>query len=183
MGRDLVGMATLDDLAAAAPSIAAFVRDRMAATGLCLVGTRRADGWPRVSPMELFECEGRLYVGSMPQAVKARDLQRDPRCCVLTPLADKDDEAGEAKLFCRAREVTDPDEWNAARRAFEAERGMDPLGEPGGGPHLFTFDIEGAAWQRVEGEGFRTSSWTVERGREERGRIGADGLSELLPLD
>ncbi len=59
------------------------------------------------------------------------------------PLVDKDDLAGEAKLFCRAREIDDVDEWERVRTAFLDERGFD-MGEPGGS-HLFTYDIHGAA--------------------------------------
>ncbi len=117
-------------------------------------------------------------MGSMPQAVKAQDLQRDGRCCVITPLADKDDLGGEAKLFCRAREVVDADEWEAVRRSFEADRGFD-MGEPGGS-HLFTFDIEAAAWQRVEGDDWRTTSWTPTGGQRERARTGPLGASRDL---
>jgi hypothetical protein len=167
---------TLDDLALAAPAIATFVRDKIAATGLGMLGTVRRDGYPRVSPLELFEHDGQLYMGSMPNAVKARDLQRDHRCCIVTALADKDDLGGEAKLFCRAREVVDPVEWDGVRRSFAADRGFD-LGDPGD-CHLFAFDIDGAAWQRVQGDDWRTSSWTVDGGLRERVRHGPLGESE-----
>ncbi|HYI61605.1 MAG TPA: pyridoxamine 5'-phosphate oxidase family protein, partial [Acidimicrobiales bacterium] len=80
-------MTSLDDLRSGAPEIARFFEERTTATGLCLLGTVRSDGWPRVSPLELSIIDDRLYVGSMPGAVKARDLQRDARCCLLTPLA------------------------------------------------------------------------------------------------
>src|SRR5215210_4488993 len=111
-------MATFAELESAAPAIAAFAAERFEKTGLCFVGTVRSDGWPRVSPLEVFVQDGRLYMGSMPNAVKAQDLQRDPRCCIITPLADRDDLAGEAKLFCRGREIADRDEWERARKTF-----------------------------------------------------------------
>jgi hypothetical protein len=162
-------MTTLAELESAAPSIAAFVADRLGKTGLCFLGTTRADGWPRVSPLEVFVQDGRIYMGSMPNAVKARDLRRDGRCCIITPLADKDDMAGEGKLFCQAREITERDEWEAVRATVKARSGFD-MGEPGDS-HLFTFDIEGAAWQRVEGgTTFRTTSWSPQHGIRERGR-------------
>ena len=106
----------------------------------------------------------------MPGAVKARDLQRDPRCCLVTPLADKDDLAGEVKLFCQAREITDPEHWEGPRRAFEADRGFD-MGEPGES-HLFAFDVDAAAWQRLDGDDWRTTSWRAETGLRERLRAG-----------
>lgn len=169
---------TFAELEAAAPTIAAFVRSKIEATGLSLVGTTRRDGSPRVSGWELFLSQGRIYVGSMPNAVKVQDLRRDPRCCLLTPLADKDDVGGEGKLFCVAREVTDADEWEVARRTFEAERGFD-MGPPGGG-HLFEMGITGAAFQRVEGDDFLTTSWAEGDRVRERSRTGPLGESVEL---
>jgi hypothetical protein len=171
-------MTTFGELETAAPPIAAFFRDRIEKTGLSFVATTRADGWPRVSAWEAFLCDGGLYMGSMPNAVKARDLRRDPRCCIITPIADKDDLAGEAKLFCRGREITDVDEWERVRATFMDLRGFD-MGEHGGS-HLFTYDVEGAAFQRVEGESWRTTSWDAAGGLRERIREGALGESRDL---
>jgi hypothetical protein len=169
---------TFADFEAAAPTIAAFARRKIDETGLSLVGTTRSDGWPRVSGWELFVCAGRLYVGSMPNAVKVRDLRRDPRCCVITPLRDKDDLEGEAKLFCVAHEVADAEEWEVARRTFLDERGFD-MGGPGGS-HLFEMAIQGAAFQRAVGDEFLTTSWVAGERVRERKRVGALGESVEL---
>lgn len=177
--RTIVGMASFTDLESRAPTIAAFLGERLTKTGLCLVATTRADGWPRVSPMELSLIDGRLFVGSMPNAVKAQDLQRDPRCCIITPLADKDDLAGEAKAFCRAREIVEPPDWELVRAAFQEKLGFD-IGEPGGS-HVFELDIEAAAWQRVEGDDWRTTSWHEGGSVRERVRTGPLGESRDLP--
>jgi nitroimidazol reductase NimA-like FMN-containing flavoprotein (pyridoxamine 5'-phosphate oxidase superfamily) len=171
-------MATFTELQQAAPPIAAFLAERIDTTGLCLVATTRQDGWPRVSPMELSLIGGRLYVGSMPNGVKARDLQRDGRCCVLTPLADKDDLAGEAKAFCRAREITDLDAWNRVRAIWKESLGFD-LGDPGGS-HMFELEIAAAAWQRVEADEWRTTSWREGGTVRERVRTGPLGESRDL---
>jgi hypothetical protein len=171
-------MPTFADLSAAAPSIAAFFQERTTATGLCFIGTVRSDGWPRVSPMELSILDGRLYVGSMPNAVKAQDLQRDPRCCVITPIADKDDLAGEVKLFCRAREISEAAEWQVLREHFNALNDFD-LGEPGGS-HLFELAVDAAAFQRVEGDDWRTTSWHAGAQVRERVRSGPLGESRDL---
>jgi hypothetical protein len=171
-------MSTLADLRSAAPPIAAFLSDRIAKTGLCLLGTTRSDGWPRVSPIELSIIEDRLYVGSMPNAAKAKDLQRDPRCCIITPLADKDDLAGEAKAFCRGREVTDAAEWEVVRAAFLAKTGFD-MGDRGDA-HAFELEIEAAAWQRLEGDDWRTTSWHQGSNVRERVRNGPVGESRDL---
>lgn len=164
---------TFSDFEAAAPALARFVRDRIEATGLCFLATVRSDGGPRVSPIELFLCEGRLYVGSMPNARKAQDLRRDPRCCLVTSLADKDDMAGEGKLYARAHEVTDPEAWARVRKHFLAERGFD-MGEPGGS-HLFELQVEAAAHQRVDGDDWCTTSWREGGAVRERRRTGPLG--------
>jgi hypothetical protein len=171
-------MPTFAEFETAAPTIAAFVREKIDTTGLCMVGTTRSDGWPRVSPWELFLLDGRIYVGSMPDAVKVKDLRRDDRCCLVMPLADKDDVAGEAKLFCRAREIDTEAEHEVVRRGFEALRGFD-MGEFGGG-HVFEMGVEGGAFQRVEGDDFRTTSWTPGDGVRERSRTGPLGESVEL---
>ena len=172
-------MATFDDLRTAAPTIADELVGKLTSTGLGLIATTRSDGWPRVSPMEVSIIDGRLYVGSMPNAVKAKDLQRDPRCCLITPLADKDDSSGEVKAFCRAREITDPDEWERVRATWKEAMDLD-IGDPGGS-HVFELDIVAAAFQRVEGDEWRTTSWRVGDRVRERPRRGPLGESEELP--
>lgn len=178
LAQHRVGMTSLTDLRAHAPSVAAFFEDRVAEAGLVLLGTTRADGWPRVSPIELSIRDDRLYVGSMPNGVKALDLRRDPRCCVLTPLADKDDLAGEAKAFCRAREITAGDEWEAVRAAWKERLGFD-IGQPGSS-HVFDLEIVAASWQRVEGDDWRTTSWRAGEAVRERVRSGPTGESRDL---
>ena len=172
-------MATFAELESAAPPIAAFFGDRIAKTGLCLLATTRSDGWPRVSPLELTIVDSRIYIGSMPNAVKAKDLQRDPRCCLITSLANKDDLAGEVKAFCRAHEVVDTGEWEAVRAAFRELTGSDVVGEPGNA-HLFELDIESAAWQRVDGDRWLTTSWKAGAEIRERIRSGPTGASRDL---
>lgn len=171
-------MPTFADLTTAAPTIAAFLGERIAKTGLCLLGTTRSDGWPRVSPVEISLIDDRLYLGSMPNAVKALDLRRDGRCCLITPLADKDDLAGEAKVFCTAREVQGGDEWERVRAVFRDAVGFD-IGEPGVS-HVFELEIDAAAWQRVQGDDWRTTSWRSGGTVRERVRHGAEGESEDL---
>lgn len=171
-------MATLADLHVLAPTIAAFVEQKIETTGLCFLATTRADGWPRVSPLELSVCDGRIYMGSMPGARKAHDLLRDGRCCLITPLADRDDVSGEGKLFCRARPVEDLAEYEAVRAVFTERTGHD-MGEMGAAP-VFRFDIDGAAYQRLEGgDSWRTTSWTLERGIREFGRSATGDRVEL----
>jgi hypothetical protein len=171
-------MVTLAELHVHAPTIATFVEDKIETTGLCFLATTRADGWPRISPLELSVHDGRIYMGSMPGARKAHDLRRDGRCCLITPLADRDDVGGEGKLFCRAREVEDLAEYEAVRAVFTERTGYD-MGEIGAAP-MFAFDIEGAAHQRLEGgDSWRTTSWTSGGGIREFGRSATGDRVEL----
>lgn len=171
-------MTSLHDLRTSAPTIAAFFEDRVITTGLVLLGTTRADGWPRVSPIELSIRDDRLYVGSMPSGVKALDLRRDPRCCILTPLADKDDLGGEAKAFCQAREIAGSEEWEMIRAAWQESLGFD-IGQPGAS-HVFELEIVAASWQRVDGDDWRTTSWRAGDAVRERVRSGPLGESRDL---
>ncbi len=171
-------MPTFTELQAEAPTIAAFLGTRIAKTGLCLLATTRHDGWPRVSPMEVSVIDGRFYVGSMPDAVKAKDLQRDPRCCLsrrwrtrTTSAARRRPSAGRG----RSRPATS---GSACGPCSRRPCGFD-IGDPGVS-HVFELSIESAAWQRVEGDDWRTTSWAPGTGVRERVRSGPTGASHDL---
>ena len=97
--------ATWQEFAAQAPELAALGEAQFARTGLALVGTRRRDGWPRISPVEPFIVDGQLYLGMMWRSVKALDLLRDPRCVVHSTVSDREGTEGEFKVYGRAVEV------------------------------------------------------------------------------
>jgi len=155
-------MLTLAELESTVPEIAAPLRAKLEATGLCFLATLRRDGSPRVSPLEVSFLDGGLYVGSMPGAMKARDLQRDPRAALVTPLADKGDVGGEGKAFVHAVEITDPDAFRTIMgHAVEGIEGADL--DDFGTSHLFELRFTGAAWQKLDGDAWDTLSW-VEGG-------------------
>jgi hypothetical protein len=164
----------------AAPTIAESIRARLQATGLGILGTVRADGSPRVSPIEVsFQGVGAdlgLYLGMMPESQKWRDVTRDPRCALVTSLADKYDDSGEGKLFAVARALTAPGE--AATVLARAVEGTDVDPAEFGDSPVFELRVNGAAWQFVEDDTFVTMSWSSERGLRRRHRTGAAGLSE-----
>lgn len=94
-------------LALAAPELAALGSERLLATRVCLLGTLRDDGAPRISPVEPYLVRGELLFGVMKSA-NAMDLARDPRCAVHSSVSKSDGSEGEFKLFGTAVEVTDP---------------------------------------------------------------------------
>lgn len=95
------------DFEASAPELAELGLAGFREQNLALVGTLRADGWPRVSATEVYFVDGELLLGMMPRSRKSRDLERDPRITVMTPQCDREAKRGDFKLYGRAHQVTD----------------------------------------------------------------------------
>ena len=132
-------MTSWSDVEAAAPDLATRVRERFESVGLAMLGTLRRDGSPRVSGIETTFRDGELWFGSMWEARKARDLQRDPRLALHAATVDKEVKDGDARIAGRAVEIDDDDlkrSWGAA--AAEAGE-YDP--NPDGPWHLFRVDV------------------------------------------
>lgn len=104
-----------------------------------MLATIRKDGIPRISPIGLGFIGEELFLGMMPQTVKALDLLRDPRCSICNVVTHhKDGEHGEFKLYGHAVDMQD----KSVRKRYgdwceEVSGGWRP-DEP---YHLFTFDI------------------------------------------
>ena len=103
-------MASWADFEAAAPELAARVRERLDAHVHKTLATVRRDGSPRISGTETQWRDGDLWIGSMLNAVKARDLQRDPRFALHSGSDDPAEWSGDAKLAGIAEETTKPGE-------------------------------------------------------------------------
>src|SRR5215208_7215852 len=102
-------MATWNDVTTAAPELAAAARELFEAHTHLTIATLRKDGSPRISGIEAQFLEGDLWFGSMPDALKARDLQRDPRFALHSGTGDASAWTGDAKVSGRVEEVTDPE--------------------------------------------------------------------------
>ena len=126
----------------AAPDLAAIGRTRIEKGRLVLVGTLRADGSPRISPVEAFFVEGELLLGMMWQSRKALDLLRDPRLVVHTPTCDPAGTEGDFKAYGRAADVTDAGLRTRYADVLEARIDWRPS-EPF---HLFSVDVESAGF-------------------------------------
>jgi Pyridoxamine 5'-phosphate oxidase len=92
-----------------APTLAERVRARLDAHTHKTIATLRRDGSPRISGTETEFKDGELWIGSMWQALKARDLQRDPRFALHSGSDDPADWSGDAKLAGVAEEIVDPE--------------------------------------------------------------------------
>ena len=110
------------------------------------MATLRRDGSPRISGTEVQFAGDELRIGSMPRAVKADDLGRDPRVAIHGPTHDPAKSGawrGEAKIAGRAVEVS-----------------------AGGDGHFFRIDIAEAVITRLNSgrTGLVIESWTPVRG-------------------
>jgi hypothetical protein len=135
-----------------APELARDVRTAFAVRKHCTMATLRADGSPRISGTEVELAGGELHVGSMPGALKAKDLLRDGRLAIHSPTVDppEGDEsswAGEAKVAGRAVEVASED-----------------------ASHRFRVDVDEVVHTAVDGDALRIRSWHRGRGVQERRR-------------
>jgi hypothetical protein len=130
--------------AAGAPTIAEVFARRHAATGnLCMLGTLRTDGYPRISPMEPRFLSGELWLVGMPHTAKFADLRRDPRFALHTATVDTHVSDGDAKLWGTVEDVRDEALHERFAEAVYAEIGLDLRGQPF--DHFFRADIVGAS--------------------------------------
>lgn len=125
-------MASWSEIEAEAPDLAARARTFLDAFVHKTLATLRRDGSPRISGSEVIFAEGELWLGSMWQSRKARDLQRDPRFALHSGSPDPDAGwRGDAKLAGRAAEQRDEE---LRIRIFGGKGGPGPA-------HLFRCDI------------------------------------------
>jgi pyridoxamine 5'-phosphate oxidase-like protein len=118
-----------EGFAASAPTIAEVFARRHAATGnLCMLGTLRPDGFPRISPMEPRFFEGELWLVGMPDTAKFADLAADPRFTLHTATVDTHATEGDAKVWGTVEDVGDPALHRRFAEDLFAETGFDLRG-------------------------------------------------------
>jgi hypothetical protein len=150
------------EFTAAAGPLGDLARERLEPGAvLTLVGTLRADGWPRISPVEALVCDGELYLGMMWRSRKALDLRRDARCVVHSAVihpaggvADAAGTEGDLKIYGRAHEVHAADERERYCVALAAALDWRPSGDF----HLFRVDVTQAGFVRA-GPGAMMLRW------------------------
>jgi len=144
-----------------APELAPLGFERFERTGVCLIGTLRADGSPRISPIEPYVVRGELLLGMMWQSRKARDLLRDPRIVVHSAVSNKDGSEGDFKLYGRVRDVPNPE----LRIAYGDTLFEQIQWRPEEPYHLFAVDVEQAGFIQFAPER-RAMRWTPATGEE-----------------
>ena len=124
-------MASWAEVEQEAPELAARAKSFLDAHVHKTLATLRRDGSPRISGSEVIFADGELWFGSMWQAMKARDLQRDPRFALHSGSDDPPGWKGDAKLAGQVEEVSDPARIEAVVQG----------NAPPGPMHLFRADI------------------------------------------
>jgi hypothetical protein len=149
-------MTSWTDFEAAAPELAAEVRRRLDAHTHKTLATIRRDGSPRISGTETEFKDGELWIGSMWQARKAKDLHRDPRYALHSGSDEPSKWTGDAKLSGHAEEITDE----------ETVRRINGAKAPPGPSHLFRLDLDEVSVVRLNDarNGIVVEVWTPERG-------------------
>lgn len=107
-------MASWHEVEAEAPELVARARELFDANKHKTLATLRRDGSPRISGIEITFEDGELCFGSMWRAVKALDLQRDPRFAIHSA-SDGADFQADAKVAGRAEEVSSDEESHLFR--------------------------------------------------------------------
>jgi hypothetical protein len=109
----LTGMNTGTNWAAfssAEPDLAKTVEERFGAFAHHVLATLRKDGSPRTTGLEVRFLRGELWLGMMPDSLKALDLRRDPRFALqANPGEGRSMGGGDVRITGRAIEVEDPD--------------------------------------------------------------------------
>ncbi|MFI1503330.1 pyridoxamine 5'-phosphate oxidase family protein [Streptomyces sp. NPDC020597] len=94
--------------AAAAPDLARIARERFETFRHHVLATLRKDGSPRTSGLEVHFVGGELWLGMMPDSLKALDLRRDPRFSLqANPGEGTGPDGGDVRVAGRAVEVDD----------------------------------------------------------------------------
>jgi len=106
------------ELADAQPRLAALGHRRLLDQGVVCVGTIRADGTPRLSPVEPSVLDGVLWLSMLWRSTKAADLRRDPRILVHSVITSRDGGEGEFKI--RGRAIAEHDRGVQSRDAAAA---------------------------------------------------------------
>lgn len=129
------------------PRLAEVARDRLLGPGVVLVCTIRADGTPRLSPVEPFVMDGELWLAMLWGSRKAADLLRDPRVLVHNIVTSRDGADGEVKVRGTARPVDDLAIQERYAVAVAEAIGWKAIP---GRFHLFAVDVHDVAYLRYD---------------------------------
>jgi hypothetical protein len=145
VGQDAT-VASWGEVREQAGELVAAVEERFAVRKHCTIATLRADGSPRISGIEVELGGDEATIGSMVGAVKARDLQRDPRFALHSGTVDPPPE--------------DPARWPGEAKLAGYVVPTDPDGVPADA-HTWRLDVREVVLTRIDGggEALEITSW------------------------
>ena len=145
--------------------------------GFVLLGTLRAGGAPRISPVEAHLVDRELALPLIPGSLKARDLGRDPRLALQSPVTDAGDPGEELKIHGRAVPVEDESARAAIANAVAQAGGW----RPGSAWLLVTVELEAVAHIEWVGGEMVLRRWSAAAGARppERRRLDMDAGAYL----
>lgn len=127
----------------AEPELAKTVEERFATYTHHVLATLRKDGSPRTTGLEVRFLDGELWLGMMPDSLKALDLRRDPRFALqANPGSGTGMGGGDVRISGRADEVEDEE---TRRRYTEEVEPPEPF-------HLFRTELTEVVRTYVEDE-------------------------------
>jgi hypothetical protein len=134
-----------------APELAARIRARFEAHQHHILGTLDSTGAPRLSGINVFFDDGEMWFGSMPEARKVGDINRDPRIALHSATLSEEMVGGDARVSGVAVSL-DPDQA-ASWRSDNPSAGS-----------FFTVEILKAHLVEVSGDELVISMWDSEHG-------------------
>jgi len=160
------------DFEAVAPELAAHGRALIERFGFVLAGTIRADGTPRISPVAAHLVSGDLMLVMIPGTQKARDMLRDSRIVLQSPVTEAAAPGAEFKLRGHAAGVTGDTLRTATADTIETVSGWRP-------PRTWLYlavTVRAAAHLAWAGEEMTLTRWDGDRGLRgpERRRLDPD---------
>ena len=161
------------DFEAAVPELAARGRALIERFGFILAGTIRADGTPRISPVAAHLVGGDLMLVMIPGTQKARDVLRDSRIVLQSPVTEAAEPGAEFKLRGHAAEVTGDTLRTATADTIETVSGWRP-------PRTWLYlavTVQAAAHLAWTGEDMTLTRWDSAHGLRgpERRHLDPDG--------
>jgi hypothetical protein len=148
------------DFEAAAPELEPQGRALIERYGFVLAGTIRADGTPRISPVAAHLVSGDLMLVMIPGTQKARDVLRDSRIVLQSPVTNAAEPGAEFKLQGNAAEVTGGTMRTATADTIETVSGWRP-------PRTWLYlavTVQAAAHLAWTGEEMTLTRWDGDRG-------------------
>jgi Pyridoxamine 5'-phosphate oxidase len=135
----------------AEPELAAVGRDCVERHGFMLLGTVRRDGTARISPVGVRIVEGELTMSILARSTKERDVRRDPRILLHSPMLHGGDPNSELKLRGRVVEIRE-----------ERLRAKAALWDPPPELVAVAVDIESAAFLEWSKGEVNVTRWKAE---------------------